>query len=57
MLADRLNGRRQLALAAFIPVLEEKKTEIDKIKRKEFKYGQKNRQYVSPCVASVSLPD
>ncbi|KAG6372056.1 alpha beta hydrolase domain-containing protein [Boletus reticuloceps] len=47
-------------LAAFIPVLNEKKAEIDKIERKEFQYGQKNRHYLdvyyppTTCALSTS---
>ncbi|KAH0835579.1 alpha beta hydrolase domain-containing protein [Lanmaoa asiatica] len=47
-------------LAALIPVLEEKKAEIDKIERKEFKYGQRNRHYLDvyypPAASAISTP-
>lgn len=52
-MADRSIDRvyRPPALAAFIPILNDKKADIDKIERQELKYGQRNRHYVRP------LPD
>lgn len=34
-------------------MLDDNKAEIDKIERQEFKYGQKNRHYVSPSVGEA----
>ncbi|KAG8215736.1 alpha beta hydrolase domain-containing protein [Butyriboletus roseoflavus] len=49
------------ALAAFIPALDDKKAAIDKIERKEFKYGQRNRHYLDvyypPAASALSTPN
>jgi len=48
-------------LAALIPVLDEKKADIEKIERREFKYGQRNRHhldiYYPPTASALPTPN